>query len=146
MIGGRAGDGGKSFFSFSSLFTLTTIIEILLSRSAHVSKTKLKQNIKFSFSQCMYVHVTFVLFLFCYHCQYVRLPLYHRHHHLPTFFLFIITWVWYEVSMMMIIIIQSFSSSNSYWKKRNIYKSNLFVTFSASLCCWLFDNNNINYN
>jgi hypothetical protein len=67
IIDRRAGDGGKSFFSFSSspLFTLTTIIEILLSRSMRASRAKHKQNINFLFC-CMYVcysHFCFISLL-----------------------------------------------------------------------------------
>jgi hypothetical protein len=54
IIDRRTNDGGKSFFSFSySLFTLITIIEILLSRSTHATKAKHKQNINFFFVVCI---------------------------------------------------------------------------------------------
>ena len=70
IIDRRTNDGGKSFFSFSSpLFTLITIIEILLSRSTHATKAKHKQNI--NFSVLLYVSITFILTSIYFHYRYL---------------------------------------------------------------------------
>jgi hypothetical protein len=123
-----------------SLFTLTTIIEILLSRSARASKAKHKQNINFFFFLCFIC----VCYSYSLLCLVIIISL--------CFFFIVILfdlspYAWNVKSVWLL----SFSLYHSWvLTKRKETNMPYLVCFafssSSSSCRWLFDNNNIDYN